>query len=114
MPTLAELEEEALACTRCMLCKGRTRVVFGVGNPRADLVFVGEGPGEQEDLQGEPFVGRSGKLLDKLVLEEVGDASDHVRFAQRTRSCRRLSDSILYAAATSAFVSQPATLKRAA
>jgi DNA polymerase len=72
VPTLAELEEEALACTRCALCKGRTRVVFGVGNPRADLVFVGEGPGEQEDLQGEPFVGKSGKLLDKLILEEVG------------------------------------------
>ena len=43
-----------------------------MGNPNADLMFVGEGPGEQEDLQGEPFVGRSGKLLDRLVLEEMG------------------------------------------
>lgn len=57
---------------RCPLSKGRTQVVFGVGNPSADLMFVGEGPGEQEDLQGEPFVGKSGKLLDKLMLEELG------------------------------------------
>ncbi len=72
MPTLAELEREALACTRCPLSGGRTQVVFGVGNPDADLMFVGEAPGREEDLKGEPFVGRSGKLLDKLVLEEMG------------------------------------------
>jgi len=72
MPTLAEVEREALACTRCPLHQGRTNVVFGVGNPDADLVFVGEGPGQQEDLQGEPFVGRSGQFLDRLVLEEMG------------------------------------------
>jgi DNA polymerase len=54
------------------LAAGRTQVVFGVGNPSADLMFVGEGPGRDEDLAGEPFVGRSGKLLDKLMGEELG------------------------------------------
>jgi len=76
VPTLAELEREALVCTRCPLAAGRTQVVFGVGNPTADLMFVGEAPGKEEDLKGEPFVGRSGKLLDKLVLEEMGLTRD--------------------------------------
>jgi uracil-DNA glycosylase len=70
--TLAELETEALACTRCALAAGRTQVVFGVGDPDASLMFVGEGPGRDEDLAGEPFVGRSGKLLDKLLHQEIG------------------------------------------
>jgi DNA polymerase len=70
--TLAELRTEALACTRCPLAATRTQVVFGVGDPTADLLFVGEGPGRDEDLVGEPFVGRSGKLLDKLVHQELG------------------------------------------
>jgi len=70
--TLAELEVEAKACTRCPLASGRTKVVFGVGDPHADLMLVGEGPGRDEDLAGEPFVGRSGKLLDRLVGEEMG------------------------------------------
>jgi uracil-DNA glycosylase len=69
---LLELEREALACARCPLAEGRTNVVFGVGNPEADLMFVGEAPGRDEDLQGQPFVGRSGKLLDRLLLEELG------------------------------------------
>ncbi|HET9061560.1 MAG TPA: uracil-DNA glycosylase [Acidimicrobiales bacterium] len=69
---LSELATEAARCTRCRLSVGRTNVVFGMGNPRAKLMFVGEAPGEQEDLQGLPFVGRSGQLLDKLVLEEMG------------------------------------------
>jgi DNA polymerase len=72
MPRLADVEREALACTRCPLHRGRTTVVFGVGNPTATLMFVGEGPGEQEDLEGEPFVGRSGRFLDRVILEEVG------------------------------------------
>lgn len=72
MPSLAELEREAVQCTRCALAQGRTQVVFGVGDPRADLMFVGEGPGREEDLQGEPFVGRSGKLLDTLMRQEMG------------------------------------------
>ena len=66
------LRTEALGCTRCRLAEGRTQVVFGVGDPAADLMFVGEGPGRDEDLAGEPFVGRSGKLLDRLLAEELG------------------------------------------
>jgi uracil-DNA glycosylase family 4 len=54
-------------CTRCKLHKGRTQIVFGVGNPKAELVFVGEGPGRDEDAQGEPFVGRAGKLLTQMI-----------------------------------------------
>ena len=63
---------EAATCVRCGLAETRTQVVFGVGHPKADLLFVGEGPGAEEDRLGEPFVGRSGKLLDQLVLEEMG------------------------------------------
>jgi uracil-DNA glycosylase len=69
---LEQLRVAASTCTRCPLAKGRTQVVFGVGNPSADLLFVGEGPGREEDLAGEPFVGRSGKLLDRLMQEEIG------------------------------------------
>lgn len=72
MPILADVEREALSCTRCPLHRGRHSVVFGMGNPEADLMFVGEGPGEQEDLRGLPFVGRSGQFLDRLVFEEMG------------------------------------------
>jgi uracil-DNA glycosylase len=54
-------------CTRCKLHKARTNIVFGVGNPNAELVFVGEGPGHDEDVQGEPFVGRAGKLLTQMI-----------------------------------------------
>jgi uracil-DNA glycosylase family 4 len=69
---LAELARQAAGCTRCPLAEHRTQVVFGVGDPDADLLFVGEAPGRDEDIQGEPFVGRSGQLLDRLVLEEMG------------------------------------------
>lgn len=62
-----ELERTCLQCTRCGLCSGRSNVVFGVGKKDADILFVGEGPGEQEDLQGEPFVGPAGKLLDDML-----------------------------------------------
>lgn len=74
MPTALEvLRDEALACTACPLAtQGRSQVVFGVGDPDADLLFVGEGPGAEEDRLGEPFVGRSGKLLDRLLGEELG------------------------------------------
>jgi uracil-DNA glycosylase len=72
--TLAEIEQQALGCVRCPLAKGRTTVVFGEGAPDADVLVVGEGPGRDEDLQGRPFVGRSGKLLDRLLLEELGMA----------------------------------------
>jgi uracil-DNA glycosylase family 4 len=69
---LERLRVIASTCTLCPLAAGRTQVVFGVGNPAADLLFVGEGPGREEDLAGEPFVGRSGKLLDRLMWEEIG------------------------------------------
>ncbi len=69
---LDRLREEACACTRCALAPTRTQVVFGVGNPDAALLFVGEGPGREEDLAGEPFVGRSGRLLDQLMDQELG------------------------------------------
>jgi uracil-DNA glycosylase len=68
---LVALYREASGCLRCPLHQGRTRVVFGNGHADADLMFVGEGPGQQEDLQGLPFVGRAGKLLDEL-LDEIG------------------------------------------
>ena len=62
--SLQELESNCQSCRACPLWETRTHVVFGVGNPHADIIFVGEGPGEQEDLTGEPFVGRAGQLLD--------------------------------------------------
>ena len=61
------LENSCRSCSRCDLCKTRHNVVFGVGPKDADIMFIGEGPGEQEDLQGEPFVGPAGKLLDDML-----------------------------------------------
>lgn len=87
MPALVELEREASTCTRCPLAAGRTQVVFGVGDPAADLMFVGEAPGRDEDLQGEPFVGRSGQLLDRLLREELGIGRDRVYIANVVK-CR--------------------------
>jgi uracil-DNA glycosylase len=69
---LADLALEASGCLRCPLSATRTQVVFGMGDPEADLMLVGEAPGREEDLQGQPFVGRSGKLLDRLIAEELG------------------------------------------
>ncbi|MCQ2418540.1 MAG: uracil-DNA glycosylase [Clostridia bacterium] len=62
-----ELRQDCLSCQGCELCKARTNVVFGVGPTDAKILFVGEGPGAQEDLQGEPFVGAAGKLLDDML-----------------------------------------------
>ena len=87
VPVLADVEQEAKACVRCPLAASRTQVVFGVGSPSADLMFVGEAPGQQEDLQGEPFVGRSGQLLDRLVFEEMGLTRDRFYIAN-TVKCR--------------------------
>ena len=64
---LEDLDRQSSQCTRCVLCRGRHNVVFGVGNPDAEVMFIGEGPGEQEDLKGEPFVGKAGILLDKML-----------------------------------------------
>ena len=87
LAALSELAKEASGCTRCRLAAGRTNVVFATGNPEADLMFVGEGPGEQEDRQGLPFVGRSGQLLDRLVLEEMGLTRENCYIAN-TVKCR--------------------------
>jgi DNA polymerase len=65
---LPQIREELGDCRRCKLCEGRQNIVFGVGNPQAELVFVGEGPGADEDRVGEPFVGAAGQLLDKMIL----------------------------------------------
>lgn len=71
MRTLEEAALQASTCTLCRLANGRTQVVYGVGNPHADLMFVGEGPGYHEDKQGEPFVGAAGQLLNRM-LSEIG------------------------------------------
>jgi len=65
--TLDEIRAELEDCRRCPLCQGRKNIVFGTGNPRARLVFVGEAPGREEDLKGEPFVGEAGRLLDRML-----------------------------------------------
>ena len=67
MSAWEELKQECLACEACELCKTRTQVVFGVGDPEAEVLFIGEAPGKNEDEQGEPFVGRGGKLLDEML-----------------------------------------------
>lgn len=71
MYTWESLKEECITCSNCELSANRTQVVFGIGNPEAEVMFVGEGPGQREDEQGEPFVGRSGKLLD-VFLDTIG------------------------------------------
>jgi DNA polymerase len=73
-------------CQRCKLCKGRNKIVFGDGNPRAELVFIGEGPGHDEDVQGLPFVGRAGKLLTQMI-EAMGLARQDVYIANVVK-CR--------------------------
>jgi uracil-DNA glycosylase family 4 len=75
--TLDELESKIKNCVKCPLGKTRTNFVFGVGNPKSEIVFIGEAPGAEEDLQGEPFVGRAGQLLNHL-LASVGFRRDEV------------------------------------
>ena len=85
--TLEEIREDIGDCTRCKLATlGRRQVVFGVGNPVADLMFVGEAPGADEDIQGVPFVGRAGQLLTKMI-EAMGFARDDVYIANVVK-CR--------------------------
>jgi uracil-DNA glycosylase family 4 len=78
--TLADIAVEASTCTKCRLAETRTQVVFGVGNPDADLLFIGEAPGMHEDRQGEPFVGAAGQLLTRM-LEGIGMSRDQVYIA---------------------------------
>ena len=84
-PLLA-IRRELGDCTRCKLSGGRTHLVFGVGNPAAELMFVGEGPGADEDQQGEPFVGKAGQLLTKMI-EAMGFRRDEVYIANVVK-CR--------------------------
>ena len=83
---LRETAEEASTCVRCRLSSGRTQVVFGVGDPHADLMFIGEGPGFYEDKEGEPFVGAAGKLLNRM-LGEIGIERGEVYIANVVK-CR--------------------------
>jgi len=83
---MARLAEQAAACTACKLSQTRTSVVFGTGDPAADIVFIGEAPGRDEDLQGEPFVGKAGKLLDKM-LAAMGQDRSQV-YIMNTIKCR--------------------------
>jgi uracil-DNA glycosylase family 4 len=83
---LGAFAAEVAGCTKCRLAAGRTNVVFGVGDPNADLMFVGEAPGFHEDKQGHPFVGQAGKLLDRL-LEGIGLSRDMV-YVANVLKCR--------------------------
>jgi DNA polymerase len=83
---LAAVRAELGDCTRCRLCEQRTHIVFGVGDPNAKLMFIGEGPGQDEDEQGEPFVGRAGKLLTKII-EAMGLSRETVYIANIVK-CR--------------------------
>jgi len=85
--SLEELRAEIGDCRLCKLCSGRTHVVFGVGNPHARLMFVGEGPGRDEDLQGEPFVGRAGQLLTDIITKGMGLMREDVYIANVVK-CR--------------------------
>ena len=81
------LKQECLACRKCGLCETRHNVVFGMGNPTAEIMFIGEGPGQNEDEQGLPFVGRSGKLLDQY-LEAVDLSREKNVFIANIVKCR--------------------------
>lgn len=82
-----KLESDCLCCEKCSLCKTRTNVVFGVGNQNAEVMFIGEGPGQNEDLQGEPFVGRGGQLLDKMLAAIDLDRNKNIYIANIVK-CR--------------------------
>ncbi len=85
--TWEKLRDACMQCRKCGLCETRHNVVFGVGNPSAKVLFVGEGPGENEDLQGEPFVGRGGQLLDKLLAAVDLDRKTNIYIANIVK-CR--------------------------
>ena len=85
--SLEDLRTELGDCTRCKLCQGRTNIVFGVGDPNAELMFVGEGPGRDEDLKGEPFVGRAGQLLTEIITKGMKMRREEVYIANVVK-CR--------------------------
>lgn len=82
-----QLESDCLQCRKCDLSKARTNLVFGVGRRDAEVLFIGEGPGEQEDLKGEPFVGRAGQLLDKMLKAVDLDRKTNIYIANMVK-CR--------------------------
>lgn len=84
--TFEELRGACLSCNQCTLCQTRTNVVFGVGPEDAEVLFIGEGPGEQEDLRGEPFVGPAGKLLDDML--SIIDLGRHNCYITNIVKCR--------------------------
>ena len=86
MDSWDSLKTECASCRACPLCEGRHNLVFGVGNEHADLMFIGEGPGEQEDLQGLPFVGPAGKLLDSML--EMIDLDRSMVYIANMVKCR--------------------------
>ena len=81
-----ELEEAIKGCNKCKLCRNRQNIVFGVGNKNAKIMFIGEGPGADEDRQGEPFVGRAGKLMD-MAFDGIGIKREDVYIANIVK-CR--------------------------
>lgn len=81
-----QLEDETKQCVKCKLCQTRNNVVFGIGNKNADLMFIGEGPGADEDMQGEPFVGKAGKLMN-MAFEIIGLKREDVYIANIVK-CR--------------------------
>lgn len=85
--TLEQLKAKCENCEKCQLCKNRTNLVFGVGVPNAEIMLIGEGPGENEDLQGKPFVGKSGQLLDKMLAAIDLDREKNIYIANMVK-CR--------------------------
>ncbi len=86
MNKMEELKARCLGCKQCLLCKTRTNVVFGVGREQTDILFVGEGPGQQEDLSGVPFVGAAGQLLDEML--SIIDLGRHNCYIANIVKCR--------------------------
>lgn len=82
-----ELKKDCMGCTKCELCQTRTNLVFGTGNENAEVLFIGEGPGQNEDLQGLPFVGRGGQLLDKFLAAVDLDRNKNIYIANMVK-CR--------------------------
>lgn len=85
--SFTKLKEDCLKCRACPLCETRTNVVLGAGNPQAQILFVGEGPGENEDLTGEAFVGRGGQLLDKYLMH-IGLSREENVYIANIVKCR--------------------------
>ena len=84
-----ELKKDCLKCNKCPLAATRTNVVFGVGPEDAEVLFIGEGPGENEDLTGQPFVGRGGKLLDQYLYDVDLDRNKNIYIANIVNAVRR-------------------------